>query len=107
MIRINGVEYPWLPDIPVMLGEQKEDWTEDNMLLARRSLADQFRDIPPPPPYDVHGVYVQAMVPFGQVGCYVFLAEDPDAFYAVPHGTSDGFREGLVPYIRRTYGPHK
>lgn len=99
----NGVNYPWIPDTPIVLGVRASDRV-DSDLICRRSIRACFDTTPPTPVYDSDGVFRQSLVPFGQLGEYWFLENDPTAVVAVPIGCrfyKDGKQlPGFVDYVK-------
>lgn len=52
--------------------------------VARCRVADLYDNYTPPPYVD--SVYRLSLIPYGEIGEYVFFEDDPDHAYAVPFG---------------------
>lgn len=92
---IGGESYPWIPDVPAIIGQHPDDRI-DGVLMARRAIKDLFSEPPPEPPYGGSGIYKQSLLPAHQIGEYWYLQSDPDHLYAVPFGATEGMIEAYV-----------
>jgi hypothetical protein len=66
--------------------DTETDRISDHVCVGRYTADFAYEGEFQPPPYGEDGAYILSLVPFGQLGFYVFLKEDPEYIYAFPFG---------------------
>jgi hypothetical protein len=79
------------------------DCVDGQMVVGRYAAEYAYEGEFVPPPYGENGAYVLSMVPFGMLGSYVFLKEDPEYIYAIPFGTMIIGSDGPVTLARERF----